>query len=1072
MQENVKFITIRTENAINSVQDLKNYIKDLQDVLVNTEKDTDEYNATIEKLVVSQEKLNDVMAATKKNADAAEGSYNSLVNKMAALKTAWRATTSEVQRAQLGEKINEINEQLKAYDATIGNHQRKVGSYEQALSVLTKEFTSQKQELSALKTALDNLEPGSDAYNEAFTRAAEITHNLQERQQELRMSANDLGTQLGNVANIGAGLVGGFNAVNAIMTLTGQKNENLQKSMVKLQAGIALVQGLKGIEGATKALKGYANWATKAYDRIANLVSGKKAEQKQIDATTKSTNANTTANNQNAISEKNAAAGATQLSAGMKSTAVSTSVATKEMIAFKAVIMSLGIGVAIALISGLVAGINKLIHASDEAYDKALEHARTQLDLEDALRELKDKAQEEAWAIEEAAGENGIALAKKKYDYYSERVKKYEKELEGIASAEESWAGKVHKALSWGKGSAAVKQIEKDSKLEFATIMAELERMADSGNRYIMGLGEDTLATFKRVREEGLKTAKDIYVIFDIYKNASAQQVVQDRENASQYLTDLKVRATSTVKAAQDAVSSETQILKAGYEADVKALNEYYDTVGATETARKQGLQALEDAHRKKMWDIITGATQSVVDSAHQANLTELEQLEEKYQKEYKLLKQYGRSTVELTKAYQKEKAQLIFNGEVKATEDAIKELDRFVQESGPLKKVYDELQAAGVAYAKDLAKAQDEEYQTIQFSLEQQFKYWTEMWNKYKNDEKLTQEQRLDLQAKYLNAKNALEKNETDYLLKQIKTRKQALDEQIEAIEKNYSNVSKMQSLNTEHKYSQYSGFGDTFWGARQNASFGQMKADLNESYGIDKTRLNEEIAYYQEFANKIAQTDAERTYAQQKEAEKRMELATLERENMIENLRLEIDEQKELINTITDVGNSITSILGSVADAWEDNLNTQVRIGKMSQAEADKEMENVRALQIVQATINMLAGSFGAFAQASETIPPPYGQIVGAAAAAAVIAQGIAQIAAIRNAGKTGNASGGSTMMAQVTPVMVDYQPQMVGTATGEQETEQLANAIQGANIWVSVTDIDNAQERGRVRVSESSY
>ena len=51
-------------------------------------------------------------------------------------------------------------------------------------------------------------------------------------------------------------------------------------------------------------------------------------------------------------------------------------------------------------------------------------------------------------------------------------------------------------------------------------------------------------------------------------------------------------------------------------------------------------------------------------------------------------------------------------------------------------------------------------------------------------------------------------------------------------------------------------------------------------------------------------------------------------------------------------------------------------------------------------------------------------------------------------------------------------DFNPQLTQNATGQQETEDLANAIGKQNIWVSVTDIDNAQKQGRVRVSESSF
>ena len=152
------------------------------------------------------------------------------------------------------------------------------------------------------------------------------------------MSANDLGTQLSNVANIGAGVVGAFNAINGIMVLTGNKNEDLQKTMVKLQSGIAIVQGLKGIEGAVKSFKAYINWAAKAYDSIVLWASGNKMAAKDVQATTVATQANTAANQANAAAETQATVGAAGLSAGMKGLAASTTVATTAMHALKALL--------------------------------------------------------------------------------------------------------------------------------------------------------------------------------------------------------------------------------------------------------------------------------------------------------------------------------------------------------------------------------------------------------------------------------------------------------------------------------------------------------------------------------------------------------------------------------------------------------------------------------------------------------------------------------------------------------------------------------------------------------------
>lgn len=1069
--DNVKIIKIETNGAITSVQDLRNHIKELQDVLVNTEKDTDEYNQAVNELVASQTKLNEVMAATKKNASAAEGSYNALVNQMSALKTAWRATTSEVQRAQLGEKIKAINEQLKDYDASIGNNQRKVGSYEEALQTLNATFANQRKELAALKNALDNLEPGTDAYEEAFTRATEITHNLQERQEELRMSANDVGTQLSNVASIGAGLVSGFNAVNAIMALTGQKNEDLQKTMVKLQAGIALVQSAKGLEGATKSLKAYANWAAKAYDSIVNWISGSKSQQKQIEATTKAAEANAVANNQVAASETAAGAGAKTMAGGLGAAAGGFNIATVAATAFKAVMMSLGIGVVVAAISGLVTVLGKLAGSWINAGDKARENAYNVMSYIDEtqkqLLEREEERLERRVALAKAAGASEIEIL--------EMYKKfYEDVFSGFKTQEDKWIDGINEDFATAKAnletfsdfqynnSKLSKSDRKRYERDINKWIAEVKIMRDNGNMAIKEVEVLQKEAFEKILENGVKTYSQLYKLLEWYSKG-AEEISKDYRfnpiGANE--NDIQVELQSILKDAEDANKSEIQLENESYQKRKEILEKY-----GKDTTK------LTDAHNKRVYEMVTAATQSIIDSAKAANQTELQNLEDRYKKELKILRQYGRDTTELTKAYEKQKTQIIYNGEVKATENAIKELERYASGSGPVSKLYDQLEAMGVAHAKDLEAAQYEQYEKLRTSLEQQFEYWRGLWDKYQDDENLTQDQRLALQEKFLNAKNALEKSETDYLLKQIKTRKQALDEEIDNIEKNYNNVSRMQSLNTEYKYAKNSGFGDTFWGARQNASYDQMREDVNGAYNIDKARLQEEIAAYQDYAANVAQTDAEITYAKEQEAAKRMELSNLERQNLIDNLNLEIDQQKELISTIVDVGNSIGDILGSVADAWESSIQAQVNAGELSQEEADKQMENVRALQIVQTTINMLAGSFGAFAQASQTIPPPYGQIVGAAAAAAVIAQGIAQIAAIRAANKNGGGTGGSTMMAQVTPVVSDYQPQMVGTATGEQETEQLANALQKQPIWVSVQDIDSAQERGRVRVTESTY
>ena len=149
--EDVVILKVGTDEAIKSVGDLRNNIKELKKSLNETQIDSKEgwlkYQETLNELKVNQNALKDAMYATSGSlqdvADAATGasnSYNSLVHRMAALKEEWRATNDEARRNELGKQIAEINQELKNMDASVGNFQRNVGNYESGVSGLVAKF--------------------------------------------------------------------------------------------------------------------------------------------------------------------------------------------------------------------------------------------------------------------------------------------------------------------------------------------------------------------------------------------------------------------------------------------------------------------------------------------------------------------------------------------------------------------------------------------------------------------------------------------------------------------------------------------------------------------------------------------------------------------------------------------------------------------------------------------------------------------------------------------------------------------------------------------------------------------
>lgn len=118
-----------------------------------------------------------------------------------------------------------------------------------------KSMKNLKSEIKDLRDALLNLNPATEDYNKVLKAAADRAKLLSDTQYYLRTSATDLGSKITTVSKLFSGLAGGFGAVRGALTLFGADSEDLNRTMVKLQSTIALVQGLQGFEGLSKTIK-------------------------------------------------------------------------------------------------------------------------------------------------------------------------------------------------------------------------------------------------------------------------------------------------------------------------------------------------------------------------------------------------------------------------------------------------------------------------------------------------------------------------------------------------------------------------------------------------------------------------------------------------------------------------------------------------------------------------------------------------------------------------------------------------------------------------------------------------
>lgn len=112
-----------------------------------------------------------------------------------------------------------------------------------------------RKELKELRNTLLSTEEGTEEYNQALLKAADIQHTLKEQTEELNASAMDFGEITGNIVKATGGLVAGLQAAKATMNLFGVENEDVIKSLEKMQNLMAITQAIPALDDGFKAFK-------------------------------------------------------------------------------------------------------------------------------------------------------------------------------------------------------------------------------------------------------------------------------------------------------------------------------------------------------------------------------------------------------------------------------------------------------------------------------------------------------------------------------------------------------------------------------------------------------------------------------------------------------------------------------------------------------------------------------------------------------------------------------------------------------------------------------------------------
>lgn len=119
------------------------------------------------------------------------------------------------------------------------------------------------QPVKSTKDLRDNVNSLRDAFIKANNSGEDTTQILQDltRSQNELIKVNNLARNsfggvaqvLTNTTRVASGLASGFSAFQSVSALVGGSNEALEKTFIKLQAGMALVQGAQGLAGLNRS---------------------------------------------------------------------------------------------------------------------------------------------------------------------------------------------------------------------------------------------------------------------------------------------------------------------------------------------------------------------------------------------------------------------------------------------------------------------------------------------------------------------------------------------------------------------------------------------------------------------------------------------------------------------------------------------------------------------------------------------------------------------------------------------------------------------------------------------------
>lgn len=969
------------------------------------------YNVKQADLKVSLSESAIQLKTMSKEQQSVEASYDQLNARLGLLNNSYRQLSEEERNnADIGgvmlNSINQLDEELKGLDKTMGNSHRNVGNYEVAGKSLRTQLMDMKQSIAELSIEYDGLgkkiqeqsnyvnkvasEKGKES--EEYVKAAADLKNLQAKYSETGKAMNTMVTTGGQLQDAmldastalkSAGQdAGSLVAVTQGLTVMTDAYAVLQggmaafgvesKALMEVWAKIQLMQnGINAIQKIALALQKETVLMIKLRLVKEKLMLAFHKEKKVAiigetvaeAANTAAQKANTAAQAANVTATKAAAASTVALAAGE---GVATKASWTLVGAAKAAGMAIKSIPVIGWILAAVAALGTLIALIVKASQTEKENAKIEKEKIARLRKINDLRMEAMKSVQQEVVELQLSVdllkkSKKGTDEYSYAIEQVSEKL-GVSKkwVEENITSVENLAIAWQKVKLAEATADIFNK-EYAENIVKVKQ----AELLFSQLKDASLATTKELLEskkEDLKLTDEQITKIEAYVHARQGAYLEGSQDVqSRYVfynkllellfNEIKLKYQADADAAVTASTEATQKMIANLGLVTKAQKQSSDNQEETQFSADEKLtKEIDD--RKKLAELIMKLADLQKKSEKENYDDSISLLTQKYENEKLIYEKNNDVLIALEKVYLLEKAKLDEDFEKKQMERLRQNNDALVDIFTELnKKRIEGLKETGADITNDLLSIEQHRYDREFVKNEKQrtdeLNKLTDFYGEKNKTSALYKQEEANINAKWNAIANVNLINHTN---QEKLIRKQSFEEYIQEIQQNAKRaenaliVKNGRTLTDEERFK------------LEINSYDELINKMSEYIG----KAAEMGMAEQELADKIAEIQAGKVRALENSTEKSIEL-----------IRAEKNAQLSLAETIVD-----STLL--IANAFAANIEDEKQRVRVEQA-----------LAMAQVLMNQgIAISEGvALAMKSATIYEGIAKMI--AATAAIVAQ-----------------------------------------------------------------------------------